>query len=180
MGNNSISSKSKKSKKKKTLRHSTQTDGIKWKILSETKFSEVFRDNQDCVPEWLANFEYEFSKRGMDLVDSGHEYQLKFEALVVNLKDRNVEAATPKMNDGTVQKYLTDCQFEMLTLLKRQILEERNHPIAAICNLFREEFGKAYKKYVKPKKNEKGVEDKVNIINMFRTKTKELQFIRKS
>jgi succinate dehydrogenase/fumarate reductase flavoprotein subunit len=67
-----------------------------------------------------------------------------------------------------------------LTLLKRQILEERNHPIMVICNIFREEFSKAYKKYVKPKKNEKGVEDKVNIIQMFREKTKQLQVIRKS
>ena len=41
-----------------------------------------------------------------------------------------------------------------------------------ICNIFREEFSKAYKKYVKPKKNEKGVEDKVNIIQMFKDKTK--------
>ena len=50
----------------------------------------------------------------------------------------------------------------------------------AICQIFREQFGKAYKKYVKPKKNEKGVEDKVNIIQMFREKTKQLQIIRKS
>jgi hypothetical protein len=43
-----------------------------------------------------------------------------------------------------------------------------------ICQIFREEFGKAYKKYVKPKKNEKGVEDKVNIIRMFKEKTRQL------
>jgi hypothetical protein len=47
-----------------------------------------------------------------------------------------------------------------------------NHPIQMIIGIFREEFGKAYKKYVKPKKNEAGVYDKVNLIKMFRKKTR--------
>jgi hypothetical protein len=43
-----------------------------------------------------------------------------------------------------------------------------------IVGIFKEEFGKAYKKFVKPKKNEAGVYDKVNLIKMFRTRTKHL------
>ena len=99
-------------KKQKILRHSTQTDGAKWKKMSESKISKVFRENQDCIPDWLSNFEYEVSKKGIDLIDQGCEFQLKFESLVQNLASRdqkqNFELQTPKMNDGTIQKYLTE------------------------------------------------------------------------
>mgnify|MGYP001195366562 CR=1 FL=1 len=60
----------------------------------------------------------------------------------------------------------------MLCLLKNHISVHTNHPIQMIIGIFREEFGKAYKKYVKPKKNEAGVYDKVNLIKLFRKKTK--------
>lgn len=96
----------KKKSNEKTLRRSTQTDGTKWKSMSESKFSEVFRENQDCIPDWLPNFEYEYQKKGIDLIDSGFEYQIKFENLVKSTK--NLENNCPKMNDGTIKKYLTD------------------------------------------------------------------------
>ena len=71
------------------MRHSTGDTGIKWKNLSEKKISNVFRENQDCIPEWLANFEYEYSKRGVDLIDSGYEFQLKFETTIQQLSGKN-------------------------------------------------------------------------------------------
>ena len=46
------------------------------------------------------------SKKGIDLIDSGFEYQIKFENLVKSTK--NLENNCPKMNDGTIKKYLTD------------------------------------------------------------------------
>lgn len=43
-----------------------------------------------------------------------------------------------------------------------------------MCQIFREEFGKVYKRYVKPKKTQEGFYDKVNIIDIFKKKTQEL------
>ena len=56
-------------------------------------------------------------------------------------------------------------------MIKTQIMINTNHPIYIICQIFREEFGKAYKKYVQPEKNKAGVYDKVNVIKMFKEKT---------
>jgi hypothetical protein len=76
----------------------------------------------------------------------------------------NLDLKTPKMNEGTIKKYLNEVQNQMLELMKNQIIFHTNHPISMICRIFREEFGRSYKKYVKPKKNEAGVYDKVNVI----------------
>ena len=56
-------------------------------------------------------------------------------------------------------------------MMKSHIMLNTSHPIYIICGIFRDEFGKAYKKYVKPEKNKAGVYDKVNVIKMFKEKT---------
>ena len=53
--------------------------------MSERKISDVFRENQECIQEWLANFEYEFSKKSMDLMQSGFDYQNELEILVMRM-----------------------------------------------------------------------------------------------
>ena len=62
----------------------------------------------------------------------------------------------------------------MLKMMKSHIMLNNNHPINIICLIFREEFGRAYRKYVRPEKNKAGVYDKVNVIKMFKEKTQKL------
>ena len=63
----------------------------------------------------------------------------------------------------------------MLNLLRKQISTIRLHPIALICKIFREQFGKAYEKYTKPKKNEIGVYDKVGVLQEYKLRTSQLK-----
>lgn len=63
----------------------------------------------------------------------------------------------------------------MLNLLRKQISTIRLHPIALICKIFREQFGKAYEKYTKPKKNEIGVYDKVGVLKEYKLRTSQLK-----
>jgi hypothetical protein len=49
------------------------------------------------------------------------------------------------------------------------------HPIALICKIFREQFGKAYEKYAKPRKNEHGVQDKLQALYAYKKMTEELK-----
>ena len=79
------------------------------------------------------------------------------------------------MNPGTIKKYLTEIQNQILLMLKKQILHHKTHPIFLICKIFREKFGAAYKKYVQPNKTESGVTDRVGLIKTFKEKSKALQ-----
>ena len=72
---------------------------------------------------------------------------------------------------------MTDQQFNILQLLKKQLLNPTTsgpHPIIMMCEIFREEFGRCYKKYVKPEENRDGILDKAKVINNYREKTDEL------
>jgi hypothetical protein len=51
---------------------------------------------------------------------------------------------TPKMNHGTIKKYLSETQFQILSLFKRHIFQSPLHPVHQICEIFREVFKKAY------------------------------------
>ena len=90
-------------------------------------------------------------------------------------KHKNLEFQTPKMHPGTIKKYLTETQNQILCLLKKHMLEQKNHPISIICQIFRENFGKAYEKYSKPSTNPSGGLDKAGVIRIFKQKTKQLQ-----
>lgn len=63
----------------------------------------------------------------------------------------------------------------MLTLLRKHLANARYHPISIICRIFREQFGSAYEKYAKPKKNEKGVLDKVGVLQEYKARNSELK-----
>ena len=63
----------------------------------------------------------------------------------------------------------------MLNLLRKQISTIRLHPITLICKIFPEQFGKAYEKYTKPKKNEIGVYDKVGVLQEYKLRTSQLK-----
>lgn len=65
--------------------------------------------------------------------------------------------------------------MQILNLLRKQISSIKFHPIALICKIFREQFGKAYEKYAKPKKNEIGVYDKVGVIQEYKIRTSQLK-----
>jgi len=65
------------------------------------------------------------------------------------------------MHQGTVKRYLSEFQNNILTLLKKHILTNKTHPIAIMSEIFRNEFYKAYKKYSIPTKNKEGVLNKV-------------------
>ena len=43
-----------------------------------------------------------------------------------------------------------------------------------ICQIFRQEFGKVYNKYYKPKRNKLGIVDKAVIINNIKKRTDQL------
>ena len=70
---------------------------------------------------------------------------------------------------------MTEIQNQILLMLKKQILHAKTHPIFLICKIFREHFGKAYKKYVKPTETNDGIQDKVSLIKTFKEKSKALQ-----
>ena len=78
------------------------------------------------------------------------------------------------MNPGTIKRYLTEIQNQILLMLKKQILHAKTHPIFLICKIFREKFGAAYKKYVQPNKTDTGVVDRVGLIKAFKEKSKAL------
>lgn len=83
----------------------------------------------------------------------------------------------PKIRKGTVKKYLTDLQFNILQLLKKQLLNPSQtgpHPLIIMCEIFREEFGKSYSRYVKPEQTREGVLDKAKVLNHYRERTDEL------
>lgn len=86
----------------------------------------------------------------------------------------------PKQHKGTIKRYLSDMQFQILNLLRKQISSVKLHPIALICKIFREQFGKAYEKFVKPKKNELGIVDKVGVLQEYKLRTSQLKLQFKS
>ena len=65
-------------------------------------------------------------------------------------------------------------QFQILILLRKQ-LASKAHPIFVICKIFREQFGSAYEKYVRPKRNQAGIYDKANAIVQYQSRTHELK-----
>ena len=92
------------------------------------------------------------------------EFQIQFydtiEKLVSKTKSSKFEQQTPKIHSGTVKRYLSEIQIHILALLKKHILQSRDHPIVLICELFQESFEKAYQTYTRPEVNESGVRDK--------------------
>jgi len=61
-------------------------------------------------------------------------------------KTKNLEAHTPKLHqEGTVKRYLSDMQNQILSLLKKHLLKDKTNPILTMCQLFREAFAQAYK-----------------------------------
>jgi hypothetical protein len=61
-------------------------------------------------------------------------------------KKQNQQPAV-KQNKGTVKRYLSEIQVQILVLLNKHLLQSSNHPISVMCELFRQEFEKAYSKY---------------------------------
>ena len=55
--------------------------------------------------------------------------------------------------------------------MKKQILESKNHPVAVVCQIFRQEFGKAYSKYV----TTQGKNDGLALYKLVKEKSKMLQ-----
>lgn len=107
------------------------------------------------------------------MVDIGLQFQSQFSSLckkVAGSKKKNHEYSTPKIHTGTIKKYLTDTQNHILCLLQKHLLESKNHPIYTICQMFRENFGKAYEKYSKPLNNSR--EQKAGLVQIFKIKTK--------
>mmetsp|Transcript_17368 Transcript_17368/g.29210 ORF Transcript_17368/g.29210 Transcript_17368/m.29210 type:complete len:574 (+) Transcript_17368:90-1811(+) len=156
---------------------------LDWFPMTEDKVDQIFRlNNQDCVPEWLDAFQKELQRRSSDLKQISKEFQGQFFQLVKKLngssknkREKGFEMKRPRPQMGTIKRYLSEFQFQMLNLLKKQILMNKNHPIHQICAMFREEFGRTYLKLAQPVKNENGVYDKVGVIANFKERTKQLQ-----
>ena len=56
------------------------------------------------------------------------------------------------------------------------MLHTKNHPIVLICDIFRSEFEKAYRKYSQPVKDETtGVQDKLGVMEKVRERTLQLK-----
>lgn len=55
-----------------------------------------------------------------------------------------------KQNTGTIKRYLSDTQLQILLILNKHLIQSPSHPIVMICEIFRQEFEKAYNKYTKP------------------------------
>lgn len=138
------------------------------------------------MPEWFNPFQQEYQKQLRRVSDSGREHQIAFIKLCKSFKSKGSNMAVmnqlhmPKQHKGTIKRYLSDVQFQILNLLRKQISSVKLHPIALICKIFREQFGKAYEKYAKPKKNEMGVYDKVGVLQEYKLRTSQLKLKFKS
>lgn len=110
------------------------------------------------MPEWLMGLQKQLAAKSQEMILNGVDFQQQFVSLVMKHAKRkksakNLESQTPKMHKGTVKRYLTDLQNSILQLLKKQLLGSGSataHPIRMVCDMFVEEFGEAYSKYVLP------------------------------
>lgn len=88
------------------------------------------------------------------------------------MSNRNLQTNNDQNRAGTVKRYLSELQSNILIILNRHILQSKSHPIVMLCDIFRSEFEKSYKQYAQPVKDEKtGVKDKLGVMEKIKERT---------